>query len=107
MTELSRTPCLTANGPGDKRRVWPRHRLSVRLQAVLPVCTSTGIVALAGGLLLGERGLWGTLRASLFVVLFEPAAAAPLTLNLYGARAIRSGEAPEIEGVRTFTCNRS
>lgn len=101
MTELFRTPCLTANGPGDERRVWPRHRLSNRLKTALPVWTSIGIAALAGGLLLGERGLWGALRASLFVVSFEPVAATALALKLYAARVIQSGEAPEIE-VLTF-----
>lgn len=105
MTALPRTPCLTASGPGDKRRVWPRHRLSS--QIALPVWTLIGIAALAGGLLLGERGLWIAPGASRLALLFEPAAAAAPTLKLYGARAIRSGEAPEIEGVRTFTCNRS
>lgn len=107
MTESSRTPRLPAGGPGHKRRVWLRHRLSDRLKTALPVWTSIGIAALAGGLLLGERGLWIAPGASLLALLFEPAAAAAPTLKLYGARAIRSGEAPKIEGVRTFTCNRS
>ncbi|MGX8249085.1 hypothetical protein ACWS7J_27165, partial [Escherichia coli] len=54
-----------------------------------------------------KGGLWIATGASLLALLFEPAAAAALTLKLYGAHAVRSGEAPEIESVRTFTCNHS
>ena len=102
MTELSRTPCLTASGPRHKRRVWSRHRLRNCLKTALPVWTSISFAALAVGLLLGERGLWGPLRASLFVLSFEPVAAKALRLKSYVTRAIQSDEAPEIEGVRTF-----
>jgi heat shock protein HtpX len=107
MTELPRTPRLTAGGPGHKRQFWLRHRLRNCLKTALPVWTLIGIAALAGGLLLGERGLWIAPGASLLALLFEPAAAAAPTLKLYGARAIRSGETPEIGAVRTVTCNRS
>ena len=87
---------MTGSDPRDGPQIWPRHRSINRIQTALLVLTLIGIAALASGLLFGEGGLWMALGASIFALLFEPAAASTLTLRLYRARPIHPGDAPEL-----------
>jgi hypothetical protein len=87
---------MTGSDPRDGPQIWPRHRSINRLQTALLVLTLIGIAALASGLLFGEGGLWMALGASIFALLFEPAATSTLTLRLYRARPIHPGDAPEL-----------
>lgn len=74
--------------------VWRRHRWANRVQTILLVLVLLGISGLAGSLLLGSIGLWIAVLASLIALVFEPTAAARLTLRLYHARLIDPFEAP-------------
>lgn len=73
-----------------------RHHWLNRLQTLLLVVALLFICALTGSLLFGEQGIWITLAAGLFALLFEPVAAWRLTLYLYRARPIYPEEAPEL-----------
>lgn len=75
---------------------WHRHRFANRLQTALLILSLLGLCALAGSLLLGEAGLWLALFAGVLALAIEPAAAAAMTLRLYGARPLGTGEAPTI-----------
>lgn len=75
---------------------WHSHATANRLQTLLLVAILLGISGLAGGLLLGEAGLWIALAASLVALLIEPVAVSRLTLALYRARPIAQQEAPEL-----------
>lgn len=77
-----------------KTTVWRHHVWTNRLQTALLVLVLLGISGLAGSLLLGQIGLWIALLVSLIALVFEPAAAARLTLRLYRARPIDPFEAP-------------
>lgn len=79
-----------------KTAIWRRHVWTNRFQTVLLILVLLGISGLAGSLLLGQIGLWIALLASLIALVFEPAAAARLTLRLYRARPIDPFEAPGI-----------
>lgn len=75
------------------------HTLINRLQSLLLVAVLLGISALAGGLLLGETGVWVAFGASLVALAFEPAGAARLVLALYQARPLSRREAPQLWAV--------
>lgn len=75
---------------------WHRHRFANRLQTALLILALLGLCALAGSLLLGEAGLWLALFAGVLALAIEPAAAAAMTLRLYGARPLGTGEVPTI-----------
>jgi heat shock protein HtpX len=75
---------------------WHRHRFANWLQTVLLILALLGICAFTGSLILGESGLWFALFAGLLALAIEPAAAAALTLRLYGARPLGIDETPAI-----------
>ncbi|QIK38119.1 M48 family metalloprotease [Caldichromatium japonicum] len=75
---------------------WYIHRLLNRLQSALLIGFLMGLSALAGGLLLGELGVWIALGAAIAALAAEPAMGTGLTLRLYRARPIHPTEAPEL-----------
>lgn len=77
-------------------RIWRHHAWVNRLQTLLLGGVLLGIASLAGGLLLGDMGLWLALFATLLALLLEPAAASFLTLRLYRARPIAPESAPQL-----------
>ncbi len=79
-----------------RARAWRHHAWVNRLQTLLLMLVLMGIATLAGGLLLGEMGLYMALFGTVLALLLEPAAASLLTLRLYRARPIAPEVAPQL-----------
>jgi heat shock protein HtpX len=77
-------------------RTWQRHAWSNRLQTGLLVLVLLALGAGAGALIFGSTGAWVALLACVAALLFEPAAAARLTLRLYDARPLAPAAAPAL-----------
>ncbi len=76
--------------------VWNSHRRLNGLQSALLILSMLGIAAMAGSLLLGEKGAWLAAGVALMALLIEPTTASALTLRLYRARPLHPAEAPEL-----------
>ncbi|QPK62363.1 M48 family metalloprotease [Methylomonas sp. LL1] len=75
---------------------WRRHLWSNRIHTLLLILLLLAISSLAGGLLLGEMGLWLAVGGAIFALFVEPIAAWRMTLSLYRARPIYPEEAPDL-----------
>ncbi len=79
-----------------ENHAWRRHAWANRLQTLLLVLVLFGLGAGAGALLFGATGAGVALVACVVALVFEPAAAARLTLRLYDARPLAPAEAPAL-----------
>lgn len=79
--------------------VWHCHVLANRLQSVVLILVMIALLAIVGGMLFGEEGLWMALTGAVLALLLEPVASSHLTLRLYHAKPIATSAAPQLWGI--------